>query len=356
MGIYFAYMLSPIVIFLIVKAFRIKGTENEKNEKRIYLLLMALVMIFFIGFRNHNVGSMDTTIYYNNWKVFSTYDFSQLKGALDKGAFEPGYTISVWIFSHIFKHPQMLFVLSATFFAISVCRFVEKNCENAVLAFLVFNCLGLFSFFVQGLRQSIAMCICLFAIEKIKKKEYLKFALLVFFAMTFHGSAIVFIIVPILKQIKFTFFGVTLFSALAIAVIAVLPRLLNIMNVLLKDEYEFNGGANRGGVVAILIYLVIIIFGLLTKDEEDSNVSMYIYMAITGVAALIMRNSISEIAERINFYFAFAQMALVANGSHRLKEKGTATIVNILIAVFCLGVAMYKASYSVIIPYTFFWQ
>jgi len=49
-------------------------------------------------------------------------------------------------------------------------------------------------------------------------------------------------------------------------------------------------------------------------------------------------------------------MALVANGSHRLKEKGTATIVNILIAVFCLGVAMYKASYSVIIPYTFFWQ
>jgi len=33
MGIYFAYMLSPIVIFLIVKAFRIKGTENEKTRK-----------------------------------------------------------------------------------------------------------------------------------------------------------------------------------------------------------------------------------------------------------------------------------------------------------------------------------
>lgn len=356
MAVYLVYMASPIILYLIVKLFGLGSLEDKLIEKRIYLILMALVMIFFIGFRNQHVGSIDTSIYYNNWKIFSTYDLEQLKSALQEGEFEPGYMISVWVFSHVFKHPQMLFVLSATLFAISICRFVEKNCENVVLAMLVFNCLGLFNFFVQGLRQSIAMCICLFAIEKIKKKEYLKFALLVLLAMTFHGTAIVFVIVPILRHLKFTLFSTLFFSGAAITVMLLLPWVFKVISIIIEDNYEVGEGANRGGVVAILIYAVIIVFGMVTRDNKNEFDAMYIYMALVGVAALIMRNNISTIAERINYYFAFSQMVLVANGSQRLKEKGTTAIVNILVAALCLGVAVYKASYSVIIPYTFFWQ
>ena len=65
---------------------------------------------------------------------------------------------------------------------------------------------------------------------------------------------------------------------------------------------------------------------------------------------------ISDIAERVGYYFAFSQMALVANSIAVQKEKGTKVALAFLVSALCLGVAVYKASYSVIIPYEFFWQ
>ena len=113
---------------------------------------------------------------------------------------EGGYQVVTWILSHIFKDGQWLLFLSGAFMSFSVCRFVNRNCKNPMFALMAFNCLGLFNFMVQGLRQAIAMCICLWAIEYCKKGQLLKFLGTVGAACLFHASAIVFTVVYITYQ------------------------------------------------------------------------------------------------------------------------------------------------------------
>lgn len=313
-------------------------------------------MTLMIGLRSKYIGSGDTVVYSNYWNYMRTVPFSNLEMTLNDIDMEKGFLISIWFFSHIFKDAQMMLFLSAIFYSVCVCRFIYKNCENPALALLVFNCLGLFNFMIQGLRQGIAMCICLFALEKAKKNEKIKFIILVLLAASFHASAIVFFIIYILKFFKIQAFDMTIFFLCALLGINLLPKIFEIMNKALNDSYNMTSGAEQGGIVAIFIYIFIIAFALFVNDGKDDKLPLFVYMALIGGSSLFLRNNVSNIAERIGFYFAFAQMPLVSNSISKLGDKNTKIILAIIVVGLCLGVAIYKASYSVVIPYTFFWQ
>ena len=360
MTIYLLYAASPIIMYIIMMMFgKSKLNENQKQKKQ-YLFWMAIIIILMIGLRSPNIGSGDTLYYCNNWKYMSGLNFEQFKRALDTIDLENGYLFCVWVFSHIFKDSQMLLVLSAIFFSVSICRFVYYNCKDVVFPFLVFNCLGLFFFIVQGLRQALAMCICLWAFEKIKKDQHFKFIVLVLIAMLFHASAIVFFSIYVLRYMKIKFSHIVFFSIALLIGINLLPQIFGLMNNVLNDDYKIGSEAESGGFVAILIYLCIIVFALITREKnelkDEKNYDVFIYMAIIGAFALLARNTISDIAERVGYYFAFSQIVLVSNGIALQKEETTKTVIVFLVTVLCLGVAVYKSSYSVVIPYEFFWQ
>lgn len=349
-------MISPVFLYLIMQTFSSKSVNRDLETKKVYLIIFAIIMTLMIGLRSRYVGSTDTIVYFNNWKIVQRISFSELGLYLETIDMEKGYLIFSWILSHIFKDPQMLLVISAAFFSISICRFVYINCENPALALLVFNCLGLFNFMVQGLRQGMAMCICLFALEMAKQDKKVKFILLVLLASTFHASAIVFFAILILKFFKIQAFDMTIFFLSAALGINMLPKIFEIMNKAINDNYDMSSGAEKGGIVAIFIYMCIIAFSLLFRDKDDSRIHLFVYMALIGVSALLIRNNYSTISERIGHYFGFAQMPLIANNISTLEDKNTKIIIAIIVVGLCFGVAMYKSSYSVVIPYTFFWQ
>jgi hypothetical protein len=127
----------------------------------------------------------------------------------------------------------------------------------------------------------------------------------------------------------------------------------------MNESYTIGTGYNDGsGVVAILIYLAIISFGLFMAYASRSRVifAPYIYMAVLGVAAMIMRNSIGGIAERVNHYYLCSQMLIIPAGMKKIRKGHAKVWLHVVIVLLCLGVAVHKASYSVLIPYMFFWQ
>ena len=354
MAIYLLFMVAPIIVYFIMGLFSNKSINENAKLKSRYLIVCGIIMTLMIGLRHPRVGSGDTMFYYTNWEMMSEISISRLFALnLD---LEMGYQLFVWLFSQVFHNGQWLLLLSGAFFAISVCFFMKRNCKNVVLALLVFNCLGLFNFMVQGLRQAIAMCICLWAIEQCKKKKLFPFLLLVVLACTFHASAAVFAIVYIISKLKLETKSILIFSICTFICVQLLPYLFEIVNVLINDTYEIGTGAETGGVVAILIYGVIIAFGLIFVDRRDVNYPLFIYMAVLGAAFMIMRNTVSEIIVRIAHYFAFSQMVVLPNSIGSIADKRVQVFINIVVAILCLGIAFYKASYSILIPYTFFWQ
>lgn len=352
MAIYLLYVISPVILYAITESLY----KNKEQRDKKLIFLCGLVMFLMVGLRNPNVGSTDTTVYIKNWSLMRAIPFSELFSSLKNIDLEPGYLVSVWFFSHIFEDGQWLLVISGLFFSISVCQFVKKNCDNVVLALIIFNCLGVFNFMVQGLRQAIAMCICLWALEECKKEHLVRFFILVGIACTFHASAVIFSMVYLFSKMKINFKSISLFSLGAILCMNLLPRLFEMMNTFMNDSYEIGKGSESGGVVAILIYIVIISFALLCGDKNRKYAPMFFYMALVGVICMIMRNSISTIVERIAIYFAFSQMVVLPNTISNILEEKPRLVITYIALVLCFGVTLYKVSYMSLIPYTFFWQ
>ena len=355
MGVYLLYIASPVLVYLTLNKF-LSLRFDEAQVRKILLVVCGIIMALMIGLRNPHVGSTDTYVYMQNWNTVQRISFDGLWDYITRMDMESGYLIFAWIFSHIFEDPQWLLVVSGAFFAWSVCTFVHKNCKNVILPLLVFNCLGLFNFMVQGLRQALAMCICLWAIEFVKKRKLFKFLLLVALACSFHASAIVFVLVYALYKLKLNTVSLFYFSVFLAAIVFWLPELFALTNTVINDAYEMGTGAESGGVIAILIYLAIVLFGITFSEKSNTFFPMFVYMAIISLVAMIMRNSVSTIVERISFYFSFAQMVLISNGISTIKDKQSNILVNIAVALLLLGVAVHKASYTTLVPYLFFWQ
>lgn len=355
MTVYLLYVTSPAIVWMLVSIFNTKAANYDKRKKN-YIFFCGIIMALMIGLRYKGVGSSDTAFYYNNWEMMSQVSLSDLPRVLQRVDLEYGYQISVWLLSHIFRNGQWALILSGAFFSFSVCRFTYKNSKSPVVALTVFNCLGIFNFMVQGLRQAIAMSICLFAYEQCKNKKIIRFALLVTVASTFHASAAVFLLVYVLGMLKLNIKQFSIFAMLTAVGMKLLPYAIELMNMLINDDYGMDSASKSGGKVAILIYLVIVLFGLLFQDASDENYALFVYSTIVAAIAMLLRNSVSGIAERISFYFAFGEMIVLSNSIAALKEQKTRLIITVAAVMLCFGVAIYKASYSVLIPYTFFWQ
>ena len=356
MAVYLLYVASPLLVYFFLRLFSNSTNKHKPINVKTYLLICGFIMALMIGLRHPQNGSVDTYRYCQNWVLMRNIDFANLLPTLQNINLEKGYLITVWLLTRIFYHPQWLLILTGIFFSVTICRFVKNSCNGSPLALLTFNALGSFGFIVQGMRQGIAMCLCLWAVECLKKKRWWKFILLVLLATTFHASALLFLVVLPLVKLKTNFKSFVIVAVAAIVAVLLLPNLFELVNMWINDDYALNQGADSGGVVAICIYLVIIFFGLLFGDKTEKFFSFYIYLTLIAATCMIMRNTVSTIVERVAQYFAFGQMAVIAHSTKKFADANTKLFAYTAICFLMLGVAVYKASYSILIPYNFFWS
>ena len=356
MTLYLLYMAFPGILYVLLGFFSGQSLSTREREKKYFLILAGTVMALMIGLRSPDIGSTDTMFYYNFWEKSSTRSFDEFKTFLKEDDLEIGFQFTVWVLSHFFKNGQWALIFSGIFMSVAICIFVGKNCKNPVLALTVFNCLGLFSFMVQGMRQAVAMCICLFAIDQCKNKKPLRFLVLVILASTFHASAIAFLPVYILSYARLNTQSFILFFAVVFIAILNLSTIFKIINLIINDDYTTGANAGEGGLFAIFIYAVIILIGLLYANRQDKVYPMFIFMAIIGLICMVLRLSSNGIIERINHYYAFAQLILVSNSLDRIRERNAKFSLCVIAFLLCFAVAVYKSTYSLLIPYSLFWQ
>lgn len=352
---YLFFAAFPVVMSLIVSLRYKKSIKANDKAKRDFLFWCGIAMFLIIALRHYDVGSNDSLHYYEHWEEMSIRSYNGLKEYIDMTKFEPGYCIFVWIFSHIFPNGQFVFILSAILFTAAVCRFIYKNSEDPELSFVMYICLGLYTFMAQGLRQSMAMSICLFALEFCKKRKLLPFVLLILLATTFHSSSIVFLVV-------YFIYGYTLNIRTGIAsfgiagILLVFSRqLAAIGNLLFEREYE--GEVEAGGFVAVAIYIIILAVSMVFsgKRRKEKDYSFFFFMTMLGAVFYLMRYTEVQIVERISFYFMFGQLIALPNAISRFDKHVSFVVKYVVIALSFLLFA-YRLNGDGLVVYRFFWQ
>jgi hypothetical protein len=230
----------------------------------------------------------------------------------------------------------------------------------------MFIALGLYSFMLNGLRQAIAICICLYAIEYCKKRKLIPFLLLVFLAYLYHRSAFVFAPVYFLYGGGLDSFKKNFIALASIVLILATPIIIRLGSVVLEKEYD-DIAIEQGGIVVVLIYLLIVGTSLLfikgPKKRElvllDDNekiyqqeVAFFVFLVAIGGSFFFMRYIGAQIVERLHYYFMTGTLIALPNVIKRFN-KSSRLIINSVVWLLCIFLYMYRTIGD---PYQFFFS
>ena len=345
---YILLAVSPLVL----KDFY-KDLDSDNRKKRNYLIFVGILLFCFLAFRSEFIGSNDTFNYSNMMrKAINSMSWADY---YNESGVEKGFQMFVFGLSRVFSESQWIIVISSLIYTVSICRFIYKNSEDVVLSCVMYVALGMMTFQMQGMRQAIAMSICLFAYEFASQKKLIKFLLAVFLATMIHQTAIVFLVVYILTRLKYDVKNIMLIFFFGIGAVLSAEKIITIANDIFDKNYTTK--IDSGGFVATLIHVIIIAFAFWKNSELKLNAGSknMLYIAILGAICYILRYFGAQQAERISFYFMFAQLILLPNTVANMTKEDAA-LVRTGAIVLTTALFMYRLYGSNLIPYYFFWQ
>lgn len=352
---YIMLSLAPLIWGFIGSALYPNSDLYWKRRKFI-TIATGICLFLMIALRSKDLGSTDSDQYYNLWKSLSGLSFDNFVFYVNNSRLEFGFLSVTWILSsvHIFSDPQFIFVFSGLLFSICIGKFIYENCDDVILSWTMFITLGLYTFMVQGLRQAIAISICISSISLCKERKFAKFLILVLIASLFHKTALVFLAVYFLYNRKMNSNSLLILLSVLIAVIGASQLILSVGNNLFGMNYE--GAVDSGGFVAVAIYVITLLLAWLFRGEsqEDPDYCFFFYLTFIGFAIYLLRYFGALALERISFYFMIGQIvSLPASLRHVSKGKQI-----MILGIWFLSIMLfiYRIDGSSLIPYRFFWN
>lgn len=334
--------------------------KSRKNAKA-YMVICSLALIFVLGLRSRYTGSMDTYMYslaFNSAKNYSDlYAFLEAKDVFD-GFFllsEGGFHLYTWLAAQIFPEAQWFILLSAVIIVSSTASFIWNNSEDLTVSWIVFICLGSMTFAINGMRQALAMSICLLSYRYAKEKKLFRFLLIVLIAILFHKSAVVFLLVYIMRNMKLDFKSVAFLSVLVVAFLVFADRFAFLYDSMTGEDYAIAESFEGGGAVAVAIYVcAIIMLFVCSKRLKQRNVFVPLSLTVFGLVLYLARFTSVQIYERISYYFAYFLMLVFPSIFKDLKKE---FYVLIKVCFFLAAIVLfaYRISKGAFADFAMFW-
>lgn len=349
-----AYILMACVPLVVTGFYQPRGVSFPARRKKI-IITCALFLLLFLGLRSMYIGSIDCVRYSNLWQRVSQMDFAEFIQFTKTARTEIGFLLWEWGLSHIFASTQALFWLHGLIIVVCISIYLFRNSDDILLSYTMFICLELMCFMMQGLRQAIAMSICIVSIKYIQERKLIKFVLMVLFACLFHQTAVVFLVLYFVYGLQVNSKTVLISMVTICVLLALSNQIIGIANDIFDRDYT--DSVSSGGFVSVAIYILIIAFAILsTKNtERDIDFSFFFFMTLFGATVYVMRYFGTRAAERISYYFMFGQMIVLPKSIKCLPEK-SAKLILVIVWGLCVLLFAYRLKGSNMVPYLFFWQ
>lgn len=353
-----------IILFCLLTIYGI-GTLTPQNKEKNGFILAFFFLFVLSAFRAPSIGN-DTQNYIDIFQNISYLTASETR-------YEIGYIyLNRLIFDYISESYRIFFIITSAFIFFSFGRFILKYSKMPWLSLIIFMYYGFFSFAISGLRQSIAMAICTYAVSAlIDNKKILSF-LLVCCASLFHSSAILFIVILIFPYLKLS--GKTITSLFAITLLAT-----SAFNIILSDfllvfeQYEHyteskyaTGGIRVASIVNAIICTSFFLYGYFQlkafySTDKKAGYSQYpnkIFLFCLTISSVIYILSLNlNMLDRITLYFNMAILIILPNAIYTLKPMNNKTITTILVVLFFISyqliVTINRPEWNNIYPYKF---
>lgn len=328
--------------------------EVNYREKKMYFVLITIVLVFVAGFRKRNIG-IDTTAYYQMFLSYKNITWSRFSlEILD----EPGYKILNWTLANIVQSDfQLLLILEAVIAIVPVSILIYRHSDNPGISFFFYLAFGFFTFALSGIRQSIAIGFTIIAFMQIPKKKPLLYALFVFLAMLFHQTAIITIPMYFLRRFKINVKNALLFLVLGIGMYLFRSP---IITFLLEHSNNYYYAMETGGDRQLLFIVLMIITALfMIKELEQTNsINSLCFCMLATTAMILPVLKYHPVLHRLFYYFYIYVIIFIPNQIKSIKTQAVRT--GFTVAYMFVGLYFFATQVLFpdlkIIEYEFFWQ
>lgn len=340
MSVYFVLISFVLIIGIFVK-------EGKKKNNIIFLILLLIQF-----FRNNTVGT-DIKVYLG---IFNT--IIKDTNILFKLNMEKGYLILNKILGIINTNETFFLCSIAIIILYPIKKVLEKESKIIWLSYYLYITLNFYLFSMSGLRQAIAISILLLSLEYIKKREIIKFLIICLLAMSFHKTAIVFIVLYIIYPIEINFYSYILLLIISVCGFLFFQKSLNIIFQIFPIYEERYGGiklVSGEGFKMFLIYFISLTgFLVLKKFKIRKDEKIYYQMIFLTVILQVLATKIA-IVSRLIMYFWIGIIILIPNILSTSKNKKLLFPVIITLG-FMYYIFILKKNPQGVVPYVFYFK
>jgi len=349
-------MVYAIAFFLVVLG-TITNARIASNTRKFMVAVICGYVILLFGFR-YRVG-IDTINYMSaysaipSWQNFINLDFFQTR-------FEPGYLLICVICKSIMSDFWLIQIVMSAITNIGIFIFLYRYSKNPFVGILIYFVIACPYFSTEIMRESAAIAIFLLNYENLKNKKWIRFYLISFISISFHYSAIIVWLFPLVRYIKKVN---VIYILMVCCLLAIMPlaeslnRMLTIASIASRvDQYVDSAETlNLNWRLAELIKSAILpIAGLYIAKKAHLEFSFKPYMLLK-ILLCAGAFSIPIIFSRISNYATIFICVYIAN---ILSEKSVTTVSRSWLCVILLlsQCHYYYKMYNAWSPYVSIWD
>lgn len=279
--------------------------KNSSNNSKVTLFLFSLALYALMALKAPLTG--DYSRYATNF-LNSQYRSIQYYWERQK---EAGFYIFTKIISEIHYNVSFYFAVTSAIIIISLFIFINRYAVSKKYAIYFYYTIGLFAFSMAGLRQALAMSICLFAYEAARRRKLISFLLLVGTAFLLHKSALFFLPAFVIGRIpwKAKYHTVIFFIYAVVGIF--FQRLYSLITDWMNYDYSIESTGN--GSIFLFILLIIGLLGIIYRKrliEADKSNLFFLNMHFVVILFWTFR-MFTRTAERPAFYYLYASIILL---------------------------------------------
>lgn len=192
MTIYYVFMILSIVTYYLYKA------DKILTMRKLYCFFTGILVFSLFALRDISLGMFDVEKSYSH--TFYTIAENRLSYIFQRFTSDYLFYIFTKIITLFTSNINVYLAISALPIVCAVGLLIYRYSEYPWLSWIMFFCLGYFSAHVTIMRQSIAMALSIFMYMELQKENYKRAIILWFLAVGFHITAIISVVLIIIKK------------------------------------------------------------------------------------------------------------------------------------------------------------
>ncbi len=338
----FVYIIIFITITLIALFFLYK-----KKTKHYLLFSLCIFLGLFSGARNESLGGYDTSmykyLYENSSKNFPNIDTPDAI----VNATEKGYVALMSLFNTIGLNFNIFLLGLGVVTSFLFYLFLKQYSLYPFLFLMIFLSKGYLYYFFTAQRQIIAMLICWLSLKYVLQKQFIKFSLIIIIASFFHISALAFLFVYFLNEIKLD--NKKVYMLILVSVILGIFKIGTYLTGIVYSYLPFGseklmqyveGGSNSINILNFFEITPILIFVLYNRNVIKDKTKYFNLFFNLFVFYIIITFAFADFAiiARLKGYFLIGYLVIISAIPYCFKSKKEGSVVLLLASFYFFAV------------------